>query len=174
MGHHVWNHTIFKIGSVFPLAKVPIVYPRQHTCGFVSPSSNQLDNTPVYEVRNLGGSNSDFSWLIRGFMPFQILSGSLIPPLLPSASFVCLDLLMMVRGPLITTLPYFPNSKPALHIASTGRIVGVSPSVICHNASTLRGFSGSPGVNLNTSGGMKFSFIHTGNQPLSVVLPVSQ
>jgi hypothetical protein len=53
---------------------------------------------------------------------------------------------------------FSPNTKSV----STGRVVGSSQSVICHDASTVGGFCGAPGVNLNTSGGFKFSFIHNG------------
>lgn len=132
--------------------------------------NNQLDNTPVYVVHNLGGTHSNFSLIDSGVHtnPGHFWIPDPTPLALQDPICVfgspgggeskssALDLASRVISQLFTY-----NTKSA----STGRIVGVSMSVICHDASTLGGFCGSPGVNLNTSSGMKFSFIHTGEHP---------
>jgi len=54
---------------------------------------------------------------------------------------------------------------PGTKSISSGNVVGISGSVVCHDASTIGGFCGAVGVNINTSAGFKFSFIHAGSHP---------
>jgi hypothetical protein len=167
-GNHKWTRAMYSFGNTFPLALVPLAYPdSNHTCGFVN-NAGVADNTPIYRSRHEPHSHSDFAFLdstthtnpdhfwIPDSTPLAI--GTPICVFGSPSGGDLRSSALDVASRLLDSL-FSPNTKSV----STGRAVGSSQSVVCHDASTVGGFCGAPGVNLITSGGFKFSFIHNGN-----------
>jgi hypothetical protein len=170
VGHYKYNHITYAMNvDLFPLQKIPLVYPpRTHICGWKDPTKGgAANNSAVFFQRLLQHTCTDFSFVDSAAAvnpghiwipdPTPLVEGDAVAvfgsPGGGEARSSSLDLATTIIKDLFTL-----NTKSV----STGLVVGVNTSVICHDASTLGGFCGAVGVNLATSGGWKFSFIHAG------------